>query len=59
MAEDLSILQLNSMYGPVCEEDIKVKELTPGIPLFDKVDLGEFIYFKLSLQGNKCLLTIQ
>jgi len=43
----------------VCEEDIKVKELTPGIPLFDKVDLGEFIYFKLSLQGNKCLLTIQ
>jgi hypothetical protein len=47
------------MYGPTCEEDIEVKELTPGISLNSTVDLGEFTYFKLSIQGNKCLLTIQ
>ena len=59
MDDSLQILQLNSMYGPVCEEEIVINELFLATPLKGTVELGEFSYYKFSIGDIKSLVTIR
>ncbi len=50
-------LQLESMFGPTCEEDVAVTDLEAGTEREGTVNCGEFRYYAFSLYGANKLVT--